>query len=94
MQEFKVGDYVKYVGELSTNQDRGYVTKVEPDRVWVLFETGCDSGSTLYCEPHCLKLILRPILRPNQTEVTNEEVKLALDTLIKAGYTVTLSERR
>lgn len=90
MQEFKVGDYVKYVGYRSTNQDRGYVTKVEPNKVWVLYETGYDSGSTMYCAPECLKLILRP----NQTEVTNEEVKSALDTLVKAGYNVTLSKQQ
>lgn len=90
MPEFKVGDYVKYVGPFSTQQCKGYVTKVEPDKVWVLYETGCDSGLTMHCEPECLRLILRP----NQTEVTTKEFKQALDTLIKAGYNVTLSKQQ
>lgn len=92
MQEFKVGDYVKYIGSKSHLSESGYVVKVEGSGVWVKYETGPDTGETLYSPHNHLELVVR--LPECLTEkIENKEVKSALDTLIKAGYTVTLSKR-
>jgi Uma2 family endonuclease len=85
MQEFKVGDKVRYI----PNGDTGVVIDREApeyfkDSVWVNWQTGEDQGKIKHAINTSLELIV---------EVNNEiSVGQALDILVKAGYTVTLSK--